>query len=178
MGEFRRPSSAICWTDWQREQCESIRRTDALGQRQFTDGLRGRAWLWRSCRGLFCSLHDLSVAPARVLEPEPLAKFGDLGIPNPPLGQTQIVFGSKKPKAGLRVLITTACQRSPRYTFTAPVKSRGRFSLAQRPKCMAEKTMPTMMMAMTIATAEDHPLTKPVATTAAKPWLDHCQVAK
>jgi len=36
-------------------QCDSIRRTDALGQRQFTDGFRGKAWTpahWL-CRGHF-----------------------------------------------------------------------------------------------------------------------------
>jgi hypothetical protein len=36
----------------------------------------------RHFRGHFST--PLGVAPARVLEPEPPAKFGDLGIPNPP----------------------------------------------------------------------------------------------
>jgi hypothetical protein len=60
---------------------------------------------------IFLGCIIISVAPAGCLEPEPLAKFGDLGIPNPPFGQnakSSAVPGNQMP--GNEFYLMTALQ--------------------------------------------------------------------
>ena len=83
------------------------------------------------------TMNEIGVAPARVLEPEPLGKFGDLGIPNPPLGKTAKLASVPRNEGPAReVSSTTACQRSHldrHLNLAPPVQSWGRFLAKKDP---------------------------------------------